>query len=829
MSDFITDFLLEFTSEPIYVCSLPNVKGEGLSERHVLTRDPQKIRNFVSKWDQSGRGMFFCVGAVAAGKKRNKENIREVYFLHEDLDFKNILGSPEAALDVLVNMDYPPSRIHRSGNGLHAYWLLDETYGPDSFDRIESVLKKLRDVVGGDPTVNHVAALMRFPGSHNTKNGAWTEVETIRDTGEVYSLTRLEAYAARTSALIQRRPTEGPATETNAFLRIAGEIGFRPPINVEARLAAMEHGGAGENAIHQTQLSVTAALLSAGEDVEDVVERVLEATRAVGHESWNWVQEERTIRGMCTDWIRKHAPSSSRKGGKLRDDQTIEDTAVNSSRSVAPVVSLAAARKDKEKKPKKEQAHVALGMGIMLRLREAGQAILLTREQLWRYEGGIWSVMTTGEAKNWIASEVEVGCRSLDVVSTQKIANETYAWLCRNPEVYRPDVEWDAHGKISTKSGLLDPDTLEVTPLAPEHYATHRVDCEFDPTATCPWWETMMNDVFGDRLGPLRRDTIGLLQEVLGAALLESKPRALMRALVLYGPSGTGKSVVVNAMAGLVSDNINATPFDALENAHGLGAFLRRAPWVLHEAFDQGKWHFSATAKALLSGDDVNVNVKNGPMLTLRFKNPVFWATNSPPQFKEATKAMVNRMLVLGCNRVFDRPVGAAAEAYRSGYASAAEMILDREKPGLLNWAIVGMKRARALGHFNVTEEVTAALEQIRMDSNIVSGFIEECVEFDEHSSVRTPDFCASFATWWAANRGQQGVPSNDSIGRAVRSLSDPRIGHANNNGARLFTGIKLNEDGIDYWRGVQASNLAAGRASRLSNSEQEVNRTRTS
>ncbi len=47
----------------------------------------------------------------------------------------------------------------------------------------------------------------------------------------------------------------------------------------------------GENSIHTTQLSVTAALLNAGVPLNDVVERVLLATRAAAGEygaRWNW-------------------------------------------------------------------------------------------------------------------------------------------------------------------------------------------------------------------------------------------------------------------------------------------------------------------------------------------------------------------------------------------------------------------------------------------------------------------------------------------------------------------------------------------------------------
>ena len=70
----------------------------------------------------------------------------------------------------------------------------------------------------------------------------------------------------------------------------------------------MEFQGAGETSIHQTQISVSAALLNQGVPLDKVVALLLNATRraagAVGA-SWNWKQEERELRKMCATWLKK--------------------------------------------------------------------------------------------------------------------------------------------------------------------------------------------------------------------------------------------------------------------------------------------------------------------------------------------------------------------------------------------------------------------------------------------------------------------------------------------------------------------------------------------
>src|SRR6266566_9438457 len=79
--------LFEHTSNPVYFCSFPNERDDDkqVGERHVITRTPGQITSFIEKWDKPERGLFFCVGTVKAGTKRNKDNVVETIGLHADI------------------------------------------------------------------------------------------------------------------------------------------------------------------------------------------------------------------------------------------------------------------------------------------------------------------------------------------------------------------------------------------------------------------------------------------------------------------------------------------------------------------------------------------------------------------------------------------------------------------------------------------------------------------------------------------------------------------------------------------------------------------------
>jgi phage/plasmid-associated DNA primase len=212
-----------------------------------------------------------------------------------------------------------------------------------------------------------------------------------------------------------------------------------------------------------------------------------------------------------------------------------------------------------------------------------------------------------------------------------KLINETHNWIERRPELWRDDeIPWDQHGKIPTRSGLVDPLTGALEPAQPDHFCTWRVEVDYDPAAKCPWWETMIADVFGDREAAERAALIRVVQEVIGAALIDKKSRALSKAIVFWGIENLGKSGPLDVIAGLFGGQVIGASIGSIEGTHGMMPFARRLPWVLHEAFG-GQWHFSANVKSIITQEPVSINIKNGPVVTQVVRSPIFWATNFPP------------------------------------------------------------------------------------------------------------------------------------------------------------------------------------------------------
>ncbi len=124
-----------------------------------------------------------------------------------------------------------------------------------------------------------------------------------------YELSDLEEWLTETSPIILRKIRPPETGETNPYLQVATSLGYKPPIDAEQRLSDMVYMGGNDACIHGTQVSVTASMLVAGIDIEQIVTTVLEATRVAAGDyglRWNWKREEKAIRGMCATWLKKH-------------------------------------------------------------------------------------------------------------------------------------------------------------------------------------------------------------------------------------------------------------------------------------------------------------------------------------------------------------------------------------------------------------------------------------------------------------------------------------------------------------------------------------------
>jgi hypothetical protein len=328
-SEFIAHYF-SASSGSVFLTSLANVRNNGKPAEICGRGDGARLDELIhQRWDRNDRGSFFCVNTLRPGQNRRaKETVFEIVALHADVDLKSVDATAEEVERKLGELLLLPSYVIFSGHGYHAYWLLREAVEatPQVVEHVERLLRRLADHIGGDPSVCEISRLMRVPGSRNTKDGGSIPVRIVAARPSRYDLDELQDWLEDARAFIRRKTVNGAAPPANAFLAVdlpaAGA-----PVDVGARLAAMQHQGPDGSSIHTTQLAASAAMLNRGVPLDEVVRTILEATRraaGAAGERWDWRAEERNIRGMCAKWQQKKLNGSQPPAARHAID-TLED------------------------------------------------------------------------------------------------------------------------------------------------------------------------------------------------------------------------------------------------------------------------------------------------------------------------------------------------------------------------------------------------------------------------------------------------------------------------------------------------------------------------
>jgi hypothetical protein len=271
-----------------YICSLPNPKTEG-TPRDCFYSDDAEGHALAEAWakreDAPGRGVYDCVGVLQAdARSRRKETVAELPLLVCDLDLKNIEESREAVLTCLRQFPLPPSEIRDSGHGIHAVWKLKEAVSDEAgLSQAEAIMKRLANLLAGDPAPTHRAALIRRPGTHNTKGGDRRLCSVIERREAAYDLFEFEDVLDDRPLLTPKPATNGHTRQAHTFQTGSGHL------DIVAALAGMQPTG---DSVNDIQPRIILSLLQKNVPPDVVIALVTEATMQMAQRNGlGWTHE----------------------------------------------------------------------------------------------------------------------------------------------------------------------------------------------------------------------------------------------------------------------------------------------------------------------------------------------------------------------------------------------------------------------------------------------------------------------------------------------------------------------------------------------------------
>lgn len=280
----------------------------------------------------------------------------------------------------------------------------------------------------------------------------------------------------------------------------------------------------------------------------------------------------------------------------------------------------------------------------------------------------------------------------------------------------------------------------------PDFFTTFCLPFPFDPTARCPRWHQFCIETLGDEPGK-----INLMREWFGYCL--TSDTSLHKMMIMRGPSRSGKSTAHSVLQAIVGQEQCANPsLASLSGPFGLEDLVGKQLIVMGDARLPKGGDSTRALEILLNivgEDEVNVARKFKSALNhYKFRTHVTIGTNELPDLPDHAGAMEQRLLILDFRKVFT-----GREDFDLKQKLAAEA------PGIVLWALAGLRRLQERGRFELPDSTRRSLRDWRTSTSPTAAFLEECCDDDDpEAEVSKP---ALYDAWsqWSRERGMLAVP----------------------------------------------------------------------
>ncbi len=346
-----------------------------------------------------------------------------------------------------------------------------------------------------------------------------------------------------------------------------------------------------------------------------------------------------------------------------------------------------------------------------------------------RYENGIWIVTPEHVIRNEILAVLKDA--KPDGVRPTDYARHSVQALAQHQITVADDL-WDADPDILVcKNGALHIPTRELRPHDPEYYATSSLPFDYDPAATAPTWENLLERSL--------KDVREFLKEFAGYALTTDTRFEI--ALWLCGPRGSGKSTILAGLEAMLGKRAGVLGLADIEMSRF--ALTQLPGKTLMTSAEQPGGYMKATAimNNIISGEKITVDRKFKEPVTITPRAKLAWAMNLPPRITDSSDGLFRRVKVIQFPPV--------AEGDRD--PTVKEQI-KLEGAGILNWALDGLAQLRKRAKFAIPRAVEAATAQFIKSNDVVAMFVSEKCKVEANAKVQGGDLYTVYKDWCFEN-----------------------------------------------------------------------------
>ncbi len=696
------------------------------------------LARFLRKAKNPARNVYFGVGARTNKKSGKKQDVGYISTLWLDIDEKD--GTPkDEALKLLREWIHKPSYIIDSGHGIHAYWVLREPVEPSEFSRVEAVNRALAHKFNGDMSVVDIARIMRVPGSLNVKEKPFLPVTILETNPFRYELDDLEEVLPHEEPTIKEYKLSGEKSNGNGIKpgnfsietieKAIDECAFLKHCRDDAKtlrevewyemitnLVAM---GADDSKIHE--LSSPYPGYSKRETDEKIKHARLDAPGP-----HTCVNIEEHFEGCKTcHWRANGVKSPSGIAYGLKSQPTFVGN--DSELIFRPAM--------KEKGLDRAQAAVNLVKSSAFRY-----WIDSRLENFWAWNGKHFEEVTdlsTMRRIQELSRKEDVVLNDYQLSSITKIV-KTLSEVSEIPEE-KPSIPLTNGilkiNQSKNPKGLLSEVSFELVKHQPQYGNKHVLNVAYDPAAKAPTFDRFLKSL------NLDQNDVALLQEFAGYMLVPAEVLNYHKCLILWGAGANGKSTFTNMLIEMLGRSNCATLRVDEMNGFKLSTMKGKIANIGTEISSSGKFIETHNFKAAISGEPITIDEKYKTPRTYKLRAKHLFSVNDIPNIADFSNGFIRRLLIIKFERIFNT----SEQDPHLGHK------LEKELPGILNWALEGLRRLLLNDGIFSEENSWALIREHYVDTDPIMLFAEDKLEIGKHTLddfIFNCDLYSAYTTW---------------------------------------------------------------------------------
>lgn len=666
---------------------------------------------------KEGYGVFFTINGFAEGK-RDSAHLVSLNALFCDIDYPDKINRDPDKIRVykndlvqeLCNDDFLPTAIVETKNGLHVYWCFPQPimladYNEaqratllSNYRRVEEAILERFD---GDPAAKDTSRVLRVPGTWHQK-----------DPNDVFQI-KMHFFAEENTYTFDnlaskflKAPAQGTTIDGWALAQVDTAIDEETKKEIEKQYPRLDRPS------YRALLNKTAVIQEGMRNRALLV--VAAACCLAGWSIEKTYAQFDTFYGLSLREIRKtiksayHHPYDFGTKNEVMTMLMQEDERAKLSQVSSSVV----AKKFKAERDQSKEAQKKMYEMYELVIAERYPYLRYKiNGDFYLYESGFYSSLTTESVRSLVLREMakdelvnyrKVSCVNDKIACFKSLSERTFR---QEDENANPNI-------LNLENGLLDISTFEITPHTPDYLSTVRVPVKWDPTARAPQWFGFINDITD---GDIEQGK--LLQQIAGYCLTNDV--SFQKAFIFLGyQGGNGKGIFTRILSKLVGNqNVSNLNLTTLTRDFGLAGLIGKRLNIIDEI--SGNYFESNIIKNIISGQPLSIPIKYEPYpydFTPIAKH--IFTINELPKINDTSQALYRRFIIIPFLRTFQGKPD-----------TQLEQKLTLELPGILNWAIEGLKSLRLENKFNETMKNHEALRKFKAENSPVVEFLIENYE----------------------------------------------------------------------------------------------------